>query len=111
MEANLTRAEMKEVFEEMWQHEDYRKTFERALRTSRAYAPLLSKVAVALNTQLGGSLGMRSTRKQLQAIMHFVSGNLDMRINSNSAQPSTFFYRLQRLSGRVNLSIMASSRN
>ena len=43
---------------------------------------------------------MRSTRKQLQAIMHFVSGNLEMRVNSSSAQPSTYFLSIATFVGK-----------
>ena len=34
---------------------------------------------------------MRSTRKQLQGIMHHVMGNFQMRVNSSSPLPATYF--------------------
>ena len=91
MEIGASRSEMKDAIEDMWNNADYINTFKRAISTSQELTPLLSKISVALDTHLGGSLGMRSTRKQLQAIMHHVAGNFQMRVNSTSAVPATYF--------------------
>ena len=61
-----------------------------ALESAEVGAPILTKIAVAVNAYLGGSLGTRSTRKQLQALFHHASGNLEMRVNKNSKIPSTY---------------------
>ena len=91
MDNALDRNGIKELFNNMWRDSDYKRTLKSAVDSSVNFSPMLSKVANAVNIHLGGSLGMRSTRKQLQGIMHHVCGNLELRINSTSTVPSTFF--------------------
>ena len=59
-----------------------------------------TNVAVAVDTILGGSLGTRSTRKQIQGLFHHTSGNLELLINSSSALPSTYFLPVSAFVGK-----------
>ena len=94
MDSLPNRSAIKQLFADMWRDKNYKATFKNALDSSVEFSPLLSKVAVAVNTHLGGSMGMRSTRKQLQGLLHYVCGNLELRINSSSSVPSTYFLPL-----------------
>ena len=91
MEPEPSREEMKKIFRGMWQQKNYSTTLQRALDTAREKAPMSTKIAVAIDTHLGGSLGCRSVRKQLQGLIHHACGNLRMRVNSTSSMPSTYF--------------------
>ena len=91
MDTVSDRAIVKEIFQSLHKDEDYKLTFKGALESARSNVPMLTDVAVAVNTHLGGSLGTRSTRKQLQAIMHVAAGNMLMRVNSSSYVPCTYF--------------------
>ena len=88
------RNDIKALIREMRNSDDYITTLNRALESATTNAPILTEVSIAVNTLLGGSLGTRSTRKQLQSLFHDVSGNLDMRVNSNSNIPSTYVLSL-----------------
>ena len=50
---------------------------------------MLAKVATAVDIRCSGSLGSRSVRKQIQALLHFAIGNQKMRVNANTFVPST----------------------
>ena len=88
------------IIEEMWQEEGYKTTQNSALQSARQSAPMLTNVAVAINTHLGGSLGSRSTRKQLQGILHHTAGNLVLQVNSSSMLPATYFLPVAAFVGK-----------
>ena len=80
---------MKGLFKQMYCDDEYKSTLNSALESAAISLPILTEVAVAVDTHLGGSLGTRSTRKQLQALFHYTAGNLVMIVNSSSKIPST----------------------
>ena len=49
----------------------------------------MTGLATAVDIRCGGSLGTRSVRKQIQALLHFAIGNQKLRINANTLVPST----------------------
>ena len=77
------------LFHEMWNNENYITTKHRVLLSATNNAPLLTAVAVSFEKRCSGSLGTRSSRKQLQCLVHLASGNEVMRVNSGSSIPST----------------------
>ena len=91
MDHGFDKIHLKEIFNDLHKDDQYKTTFKTALDSAAKRIPLLTKVAIAVNTHIGGSLGTRSTRKQLQALMHHVAGNMVLRVNSSSAVPSTYF--------------------
>ena len=70
------------------------------METAEVSAPVLTKISVAVNACLGGSLGTRSTRKQLQALFHHAAGNLEMIVNKNSKIPATCLLALCAFIGK-----------
>ena len=82
-------AEVKRIFNGLWSNEDYVKTKQIADESAATNAPMLSKLATAIDIRGCGSLGTRSVRKQIQALLHFAIGNQKMRVNANSLVPST----------------------
>ena len=91
MDHSIDRAFLKGVLIDLHQEKDYKHTLKSALDSAANNIPLLTNIAITVDSHLGGSLGTRSTRKQLQSIMHHAAGNMEMRVNSSSAVPSTFF--------------------
>ena len=57
-------------------------------------------MAVVINTHLRASLGTRSTRKQVQAIIHHTAGNLQLQVNSGSTLPATYFLPVNAFIGK-----------
>ena len=91
MDHSIDRALLKSILTDLHQDNDYKHTLKSALDSAANNVPLLTNIAITVDSHLGGSLGTRSTRKQLQSIMHHAAGNMEMRVNSSSAVPSTFF--------------------
>ena len=89
-DTNIGSESIKRVIKEMYCEDDYKATLNSALESAAVSAPILSRIAIAVNSALGGSLGTRSTRKQLQALFHHCSGNLLMMVNRNSKIPSAY---------------------
>ena len=74
---------IKQVINDMQTVDEYKITKNSALESAAVSAPILTKIAVAVNACLGGSLGTRSTRKQLQAVFHHTCGNMEMVVKKN----------------------------
>ena len=91
MESSPEKVMIRGILDDLHKDEGYRDTLKSAMESAAEHVPLFTNVAISVNTHLGGSLGTRSTRKQLQAFMHHAAGNMNMRINSSSSVPSTYF--------------------
>ena len=89
MESISPKKFVEDLIHEMWNNENYLESKSRAVKSANLNAPLLSSLAVALDKRCSGSLGTRSSRKQLQALVHLASGNEVMPVNSASRIPST----------------------
>ena len=70
VEGNFEREYIEQLIKNMYVEDGYKSTWNSALQTAAVSAPVLTKISVAVNACLGGSLGTRSTRKQLQALFH-----------------------------------------
>ena len=90
VDGTIGREYINALLKEMWCQDDHKSTLNSALESAEISTPILSKIAVAVNTCLGGSLGTRSTRKQLQALLHHAYGNLEMRVSKNVKIPCTY---------------------
>ena len=82
-------AEFKRIFHGLWSNEDYVATKQIADNSAASNVPMLTKLATAVDTRGCGSLGTRSVRKQIQALLHFAIGNQKLRVNAISLVPST----------------------
>ena len=91
---------LKDIITQMWQEDSYKTTLTSALDSAKQSSPMLTNVAVVLNTHLGGSLGTRSTRKQIQGIVHHTAGNLQLQVNSSSTLPATYFLPINAFIGK-----------
>ena len=67
------------LMKELWSNEDYVLTKKKADDESIKNAPLLSKIATSVDIRCSGSLGLRSVRKQIQALFHYAIGNQKIR--------------------------------
>ena len=84
-----TNSEEDRIFNGLWNDKDYVNVKLNATKAAAAHAPFLTRLATAVDIRCGGSLGTRSVRKQMQALLHFAIGNQKLRINANTLVPST----------------------
>ena len=91
---------LKQIIIEMWQEDGYKTTLTSALDSAKQSSRMFTNVAIVVNTHLGGSLGTRSTRKQIQAIVHHTAGNLQLQVNSSSTLPATCFLPVNAFIGK-----------
>ena len=81
--------EVKRIFGGLWKNKDYIHTKKESDDSVAEHAPMLTKLATAVDIRCCGSLGTRSVRKQIQALFHFAIGNQKMGVNANTLVPST----------------------
>ena len=62
-----TESHLKEILNDLHKDAHYKTTLKIAMDSAAKRIPLLTNVSIAINTHLGGSLGTRSTRKQLRS--------------------------------------------
>ena len=73
------------IFNGLWNDKDYVNAKLNATKATTNHAPFLTPLATAVDIRCGGSLGTRSVRKQIQALLHFAIGNQKLRINANTS--------------------------
>jgi len=99
MNQSRNSAEVKRIFNSLWSNRDYAHTKKLADEYAARHAPMLTRVATAVDIRCCGSLGTRSVRKQIQSLFHFAIGNMKMRVNANSMVPSTSALMVSALVG------------
>ena len=84
-----SKPDLENIFNGLWEDKDVMYMKKNADEAAKEHAPYLSRVATAVDIRCCGSLGSRSVRKQIQALLHFAMGNTKLRINANTLVPST----------------------